>query len=135
MGSFLCGRSWRSTFGFDIFLLYCENFDPNTQKYKVYAQDVDKIELSGLLMELSKMYFDQFGSEIIDSGVSEMDDNTPQEVDAYQCQDCLTIYDDSFGDKTADIEVNTMFKNLPMDYQCDVCGGSKENYKAVKLQY
>ena len=31
-------------------ILYCENFNPNTQKYKVYAQDVDKIELSGLLM-------------------------------------------------------------------------------------
>ncbi len=44
-------------------VLYSEKFDPNNQKYLVYAQDVDKIELSSLLMELSKIYFNQLGSE------------------------------------------------------------------------
>ncbi|MGB3151615.1 MAG: rubredoxin, partial [Maribacter sp.] len=40
-------------------VLHFEHFDPNSQKYITYAQDIDKIELPGLLMELSKMYFDQ----------------------------------------------------------------------------
>ena len=42
-------------------VLHFENFDPNTQQYQTYAQDVGQIELPGLLMELSKMYFEQLG--------------------------------------------------------------------------
>lgn len=121
----------RSTYN----VLYSENFDPNSQKYKVYAQDVDKIELSGLLMELSKMYFNEFGKEIEDEDLQENKENILSDNDVFQCQDCLTIYDDSYGDENADIEVDTLFKNLPADYQCDVCGSSKENFKSVKLQY
>lgn len=34
-------------------LLYAKNFDPNTREYIVHVQDVDKVELSGLLMEVS----------------------------------------------------------------------------------
>ena len=41
-------------------VLYSENFDPNTRVYKTYAQDVDKIELPPLLMELSQLYFDRW---------------------------------------------------------------------------
>src|SRR5690606_20080331 len=40
-------------------LLFARNFDPNTREYKMYAQDVDRVELPGLLMELSRMYFEQ----------------------------------------------------------------------------
>ena len=42
-------------------VLFSEKFDPNSQKYQIYAQDVDQIELPGLLMELSKLYFEQLG--------------------------------------------------------------------------
>ena len=101
----------------------------------MYAQDVDKIELSGLLMELSKMYFDQFGNEVIDDEDSENNKKIPQELEVFQCQDCLTIYDENFGNKVSDIEVGTSFKNLPSEYVCAVCGGLKENFKSVKLQY
>jgi rubredoxin len=116
-------------------VLYSENFNPNSQKYNVYAQDVDKIELSGLLMELSKMYFDQFGNEVIEDEDSENNKKIPQELEVFQCQDCLTIYDQNLGNEGSDIEVGTSFKSLPIEYVCDVCGGMKENFKAVKLQY
>ena len=33
------------------------------QNYLVYAQDVDKIEIPGLLMELSKLYFAKLGED------------------------------------------------------------------------
>ena len=36
-------------------LLYAKNFDPNTREYIMHVQDVDKVELPGLLMELSKL--------------------------------------------------------------------------------
>jgi rubredoxin len=114
-------------------VLYCENFDPNTQKYKVYAQDVDKIELSGLLMELSKMYFDQFGNEITDDEDVEKNKNIPEKRDVFQCSDCLTIYDDFYGDKRADIEPDTSFNNLDSNYKCDVCDAPKELFVKVTM--
>ena len=42
-------------------VLYCKNFNPNQLEYITYAQDVDRIELPGLLMELSQLYFEQLG--------------------------------------------------------------------------
>ena len=44
-------------------LLYAQNFDPNTRNYVIHVQDVDKVELPGLLIELSKMYFSQLGEK------------------------------------------------------------------------
>jgi hypothetical protein len=44
-------------------LLYAKNFDPNTRDYIMHVQDVDKVELPALLMELSQLYFEQLGSE------------------------------------------------------------------------
>ena len=38
-------------------VLHFKNFDPNTGMYEVYAQEVDRSQLSSLLMELSKKYF------------------------------------------------------------------------------
>lgn len=119
----------RSTYN----VLYCENFDPNTQKYKVYAQDVDKIELSGLLMELSKMYFEQFGNEVVGSDEVEKNKLIPEKKLVYQCSDCLTVYDDSYGDATADILKLISFEDLSIDYECSVCGSSKDAFISVEM--
>lgn len=114
-------------------VLYSENFDPNTQNYISYAQDVDKIELSGLLMELSKMYFEQFGNESVEKNEDESIEKEPQKSPVHQCQDCLTVYDESLGDKNAAVEALTPFNNLDENYQCDVCGAPKQNFIAVEI--
>ncbi|AOW20350.1 rubredoxin [Urechidicola croceus] len=114
-------------------VLYSENFDPNTQNYKVYAQDVDKIELSGLLMELSKLYFDKFGTEIIDSDDIEENKKIPQKVEAFQCSDCLTLYSDEYGDEKSGIKGNTKFVDLPSEYKCSVCDSPKEVFVKIIL--
>ena len=44
-------------------MLYAKNFDPNTREYIVHVQEVDKAELPSLLLELSRLYFEQLGSE------------------------------------------------------------------------
>ena len=42
-------------------VLFAKNFDPNTRTYIVHAQDVDKLELPTILIELSKIGIDPDG--------------------------------------------------------------------------
>ncbi len=113
-------------------VLYFENFDPNTQNYTTYAQDIDKIELPGLLMELSKMYFDQLGRATDSEKIT-----TKEVVDTkhrvYQCQDCFTVYDEVLGDGVAGIHPGTKFGVLPDTYSCPVCDGPKSNFSETFL--
>tara|TARA_B110000240_G_C13511051_1_gene459395 strand:+ start:1482 stop:2906 length:1425 start_codon:yes stop_codon:yes gene_type:complete len=113
-------------------VLYCENFNPNTQKYKVYAQDVDKIELSGLLMELSQLYFDEFGNEP-DNNDAGKNNKIIEKMTAHQCADCLTLYDAYFGDEKANIAPGTLFESLENTYQCSVCEAPKESFVIVEF--
>jgi len=113
-------------------VLYCENFNPNTQKYLVYAQDVDKIELPGLLMELSKLYFEKLGeNEDENNAVKKQEQTIEKEV--YQCTACLTVYDAEFGDDKFDVIPGTLFKDIPSEYVCSVCEASKTAFELVKI--
>jgi rubredoxin len=109
-------------------LLYAENFDPNTQKYKMHVQDVDKVELPNLLMELSKLYFEQLGIEKEDATRKE---KVVKEisVELYQCKDCLTVYNEEYGDVTQNILRNTHFEDLPENYVCSLCEANKNNFE------
>lgn len=114
-------------------VLYSEKFDPNNHKYLVYAQDIDKIELSGLLMELSKMYFDQLGDE---NEVKNSDDKVKlvsKNDEVFQCSDCLTVLADYRCEKQTVEDFKISLKNIPDDYICDVCDASKESLVKVIL--
>ncbi|TMM56697.1 rubredoxin [Maribacter algarum] len=114
-------------------VLHFENFDPNTQKYIAYAQDVDKIELPGLLMELSKKYFAQLGkSTTKEEPVKNKNEKQTQKV--YQCKSCFTIYDKLYGDAKAGVSAGTIFKDLSESYQCPVCNSPKDNFEKVELE-
>jgi len=114
-------------------VLHFENFDPNSQKYISYAQDIDKIELPGLLMELSKKYFKQLGkAESVGEKPKKKKENRTQSV--YQCQSCFTVYDRLYGDEKAGISAGTIFKNLPESYKCSVCDSPKNNFEKIELQ-
>ncbi len=113
-------------------VIHFENFDPNTQQYTAYANDVDKIELPGLLMELSKKYFKQLGTiqkpdEVVKKSAAK------EKKQVYQCQSCFTVYDKIYGDPKADVAEGTLFKNLPETYTCPVCDAPKHNFTKVKL--
>ena len=114
-------------------VLHFEHFDPNSHKYIAYAQDVDKIELPGLLMELSKKYFGQlYRDEELEQPMKKAMDHTMRMV--YQCQSCFTVYDMMYGDARADIPAETPFENLPENYSCPVCDAPKSEFKKTELQ-
>jgi len=113
---------------------YAKNFDPNTLQYLTYAQDVDKIELPGLLMELSRLFFEQLGENpISELAVVESTASTPIEIEVYQCDNCLTIYDEKYGSPDQNIAPNTPFEDLPKDYLCSVCESEKESFQKIKI--
>ncbi|QWX83527.1 rubredoxin [Cellulophaga sp. HaHaR_3_176] len=114
-------------------VLHFKNFDPNTHIYEAYAHDVDKIELPGLLMELSKKYFEQLGHiEIKDLAPKNKTEDILRSV--YQCVSCYTVYDEVYGDESAEIKAGTLFDQLPDNYCCPVCTSQKSNFKIKELQ-
>ncbi|MEL6303222.1 MAG: rubredoxin [Bacteroidota bacterium] len=112
-------------------VLHFEGFDPNTHNYISYAQDVDKIDLPGLLMELSKKYFQQLGHE--KAIAEEVLTKETTEIPVFQCSACLTIYDEALGDPKQGIPVGTAFENLPETYCCPVCEAGKSSYHRTKI--
>ncbi|SDR02266.1 rubredoxin [Flagellimonas zhangzhouensis] len=109
-----------------------KNFNPNTQNLQTFAQDIDQRELPDLLIELSKLYFQELGKE---KDVAS-DKSTKTEViknEVYQCQNCFTVYDDVIGDPKSNIASNTRFEELPETYECNVCGAGKSIFVVVEL--
>ena len=92
-------------------VLYFKDFDPNTQMYVAYAQDVDKIELPGLLMELSKNYFNQLGRTITPKKEHKKEKSEAQKP-VYQCSDCFTVYDETYGDDKSGIVPGSPFYKI-----------------------
>ena len=117
-------------------ILYAKNFDPNTLHYLTYAQDVDKIELPGLLMELSRLFYEQLGEAPTLSELPVETNNqptTPSRV-INQCMDCLTIYEEKYGNQDQQIAPNTPFEQLPNNFVCPVCEGEIGNFRKVILE-
>lgn len=108
-------------------ILYATDFDPNTRNYIMYAHDVDQVEVPGLLMELSRIYFEQLGTT---KNEEEQKEIVTREVSSvvYQCSDCSTIYDERYGDEMQNIAPGIPFENLPRDYQCPVCEAPKSSF-------
>src|SRR5690606_32266870 len=122
------GLDFRPTYN----VLHFKDFDPNTRIYEAYAQDVDKIELPGLLMELSKKYFNQLGRTIAPKKQSKKEKSEVQKP-VYQCSDCFTVYDEIYGDDKADIVPGTSFDKIPENYTCPVCSAPKSKFKETVL--
>ena len=114
-------------------VLYARNFDPNTREYQVHVQDVDKLELPTILIELSKKYFEELGSETPSRNIeTSAQEYEMQEV--YQCQDCLTIYNAKYGDLTQNIAAGTLFQDLSESYCCSICEAPKEIFEVLLIE-
>ncbi|WP_194767787.1 rubredoxin [Tamlana sp. I1] len=114
-------------------LLYAKNFDPNTQKYIMHVQDVDKVELPGLLMELSQLYFEQLGTEREAEEEVQATKAETTEEEVYQCSDCGTVYNEVYGDITQNIAPNTPFESLDATYECSLCEAPKSSFQKKVL--
>jgi rubredoxin len=108
-------------------ILYAKNFDPNTQEYIVHTQDVDKLELATILIELSRKYFEELGNAIVEtsSSATKKEKNIQE---THQCQECMTVYNPEYGDSSQGIEKGVLFKDLPEDYCCSLCELPKINF-------
>lgn len=124
----ISGFEVRPTFN----VLHFENFDPNTSNYISFAQDVDKMELPVLLMELCKKYFYQLGKATTKEEVRPKEEETLNQV--YQCNSCLTIYDEKIGDERNNIPAGTTFDMLPDNFACPVCGSAKSSFNLTLMQ-
>lgn len=49
----------------------------------------------------------------------------------YRCTVCGYIYDPEDGDPSSDVDPGTSFEELPEDWNCPVCGVSKEDFEPV----
>ncbi|MFV8360512.1 rubredoxin [Flavobacterium sp. LS1P3] len=108
-------------------VLYAKNFDHNTKEYIVHAQDVDKLELPTILIELSRKYFDELGNQIAEVPTKAAKKETTTQ-DIHQCPECLTLYNSEYGDVIQGIEKGVLFKDLPEDYCCSLCESPKINF-------
>lgn len=117
-------------------VLYCEDFDPNKLDYRCYAQDVDKIELPGLLMELSRLYFSQLGEHRSSTTAPASSESARTQIkfNAFQCPDCLTVYDSRYGDESAGVVAGTPFEQVPDTYQCPLCECPKSSFKVMVIE-
>jgi rubredoxin len=113
-------------------ILYAKNFNPATITYNTYAKNVKKEIIPALLIELSKLYFRQLNPER--ELLHEQKSDTPvTSTTAYQCLNCLTIYDERYGDIESGISPGTKFESLPEDYACHVCNSPKKYFEKVKV--
>ena len=50
----------------------------------------------------------------------------------YECSVCGYVYDPEKGDPEGSIAPGTPFEELPEDWQCPVCGASKDEFQKLE---
>ncbi len=50
-------------------------------------------------------------------------------MDKYVCEVCGYVYDPQQGDPDNGIDPGTKFEDLPDDWDCPVCGASKDDFE------
>ena len=106
------GKKHRMTYD----LLHAKKFDPNTQNYITYAQDINQKTLAKLIIELSQKHFELL------SGEKRTNNEAIHNLEnKYQCKHCQSVYDEILGDPTQNIPANTAFEQLPKHFTCNIC--------------
>jgi len=50
-------------------------------------------------------------------------------MDKYVCTVCGYIYDPELGDPDSGVDAGTKWEDVPDDYECPVCGASKDDFE------
>ena len=112
-------------------VLFAKNFDPNTREYIVHSQDIDKLELPTILIELSRKYFEGLGN-LIPETIENNQKKEKAQLDIYQCQECLSLYNPEYGDQSQKIPKGILFTDLSEKYCCSLCEAPKSNFKLLE---
>ena len=115
-------------------LLYARDFDPNTRDYLEYARRVDRSELTELILELSRQYFehlDEQGARVVGARTGPTAPVPTRAV--LTCQRCGSVYDPVVGDEAAGVAAGTPAEALPADYQCWTCGAGVASFAEAEM--
>lgn len=52
-------------------------------------------------------------------------------MDKYECKLCGYVYDPEVGDPDGGIAPGTKFEDIPDDWECPVCGASKDDFEKI----
>jgi len=120
-------------------ILHTIDFNPNTQKWMVFREDVKKEYIGTYLVSLCKEFYNR---KLDQEAQIEIETNDQTAIEdhrkIYQCNTCLSVYDPEKGDSFFNIEPGTPWEEVPMNYQCAVCGKDKAGFTCtspVALQY
>jgi rubredoxin len=119
---------------------YKKNFDINSRETVSYANYVKKRDVPTVLTYLTEVFYKklnsintQFESDFLQEDI-EINQRTQEEVELFQCESCLTIYDSRYGDDIGEIPAGRPFEELPSSYRCPVCDSEKESFKSVNSE-
>jgi len=114
---------------------YAEDFNANSQVFKVYEENVEKTALPDVLERLSRKYYEQLnaGDDQQLNIENKEEKKSKTEKLLYQCKSCFTIYDSVYGDDMNDIPPGVAFSDLPESYCCPVCDGAKSDFVLKKM--
>ena len=117
---------------FDLFesynIYHTKKFNPNQQEKIVYARNVLREDLPGVLIQLSQHYYDQLQLEPA-KAPEKKEQTDDQTILVHQCSACFTVYDSRYGDGESEIPAGTPFHQLPKNYCCSLCGEGKEGFR------
>lgn len=115
---------------FDI--LHTKDFNPNTDEWVTYREDVKKEYIGTYLVSLCKLFYSRESErDLLHEGDESKIKTLPQAVikKIYQCPRCLSVYDEQAGDEQAGISAGTAFDDLPEIYCCPLCETKKEYFE------
>lgn len=127
-------------FGWELLHVYdvlCANkFNPNERTGYVFSSNNPKFLLSEQLQRSVAAFYQQLeGKQAkVEKVVSEKRESEKITVTeyAYQCSDCLTVYDEKLGEPESNIAAGVKFEALPADYCCPLCDAGKEAFVKVE---
>jgi len=62
-------------------------------------------------------------------GLSTGETGKERTMDKYVCTLCGYVYDPEQGDPDNDVAAGTRWEDVPEDWECPVCGASKEDFE------
>jgi rubredoxin len=58
-----------------------------------------------------------------------MNEKEESVMDKYVCTICGYVYDPELGDPDNDVAAGTKWEDVPEDWECPVCGASKDDFE------
>jgi rubredoxin len=114
-------------------IYYASDFNPNSNQYLLFEQNISKNDLPQKLNELTKRYYAGISKPGREVWAKLPKKKQTQTIIVHQCRSCQTVYDHRYGDLLAGIKAGTTFENLPRNYSCQVCETPKADFETIKI--